>query len=44
MINLDDLHVKTYLREKYIGMISMNLKAEVFTDAYPREPFTGFIC
>lgn len=44
MINPDDIHIKTYLPEKYIGKIQMNMKAEVFTDAYPDNPFTGYVC
>jgi HlyD family secretion protein len=44
MINPDDIHIKTYLPEKYIGRIQMNMKAEVFTDAYPDQPFKGYVC
>jgi HlyD family secretion protein len=44
MIDPDDIHVKTYVPEKYIGRIHINMKAEVFTDAYPARPFTGYIC
>lgn len=44
MINPDDIHIKTYLPEKYIGKVQMNMKAEVFTDAYPDNPFTGYVC
>ena len=44
MINPDDIHIKTYLPEKYIGRIQMEMKAEIFTDAYPDNPFTGYVC
>src|SRR4030042_2257109 len=44
MINPDDLHIKTYIPEKYIGRIQMDMKAEVLTDAYPERPFTGYVC
>jgi HlyD family secretion protein len=44
MINPDDIYVKTYVPEKYIGRIHINMKSHVFTDAYPGRPFTGYIC
>jgi HlyD family secretion protein len=44
MINPDDIHIKTYLPEKYIGKVQMNMKAEIVTDAYPDNPFTGYVC
>jgi HlyD family secretion protein len=44
MIDPADIHVKTYVPEKYIGRIHINMKAEVFTDAYPAHFFTGYIC
>lgn len=44
MINPEDIHIKTYIPEKYIGRIQMEMKAEVFTDAYPDRPFTGYVC
>ncbi len=44
MINPEDVHIKTYIPEKYIGRIKMDMKAEVFTDAYPENPFTGYVC
>jgi membrane fusion protein YbhG len=44
MINPEDIHVKTYIPEKYIGRIQMDMKAEVFTDAYPNRPFKGYVC
>ena len=44
MINPEDLHVKTYVPEKYIGRIRMNMQAGVVTDAYPGQPVTGYIC
>lgn len=44
MINLEDIYAKTYVPEKYIGRIHINMKADVFTDAYPNRPFTGSIC
>lgn len=44
MINPKDAHVKTYVPEKYIGRINMNMKADIFTDSYPAHPFTGTVC
>jgi HlyD family secretion protein len=44
MINPRDVHVKTYVPEKYVGRISMDMKADVFTDAYPDHPFSGVVC
>ncbi|MEW6001591.1 MAG: efflux RND transporter periplasmic adaptor subunit [Nitrospirota bacterium] len=44
MINPEDVYAKTYLPEKHIGRIYINMKAEVFTDAYPDQPLTGYIC
>lgn len=44
MINPDDIYVKTYVPERYIGMIRLNMQAEIFTDAYPRQPVTGSLC
>ena len=44
MINPVTLHVKTFVPEKYIGRIYIAMAAEVFTDAYPEHPFTGYIC
>lgn len=44
MINPNDMYAKTYVPEKYIGRIHINMKADVFTDAYPNRPFTGSIC
>ncbi|MEC4686170.1 MAG: efflux RND transporter periplasmic adaptor subunit [Nitrospirota bacterium] len=44
MINPASLHVKTFVPETYIGRIFINMEAEVFSDAYPDYPFTGYIC
>jgi HlyD family secretion protein len=44
MINPEDVHVKTYIPEQYVGMIRLNMQAEVFTDAYPKQPVAGYIC
>lgn len=44
MINPGDLYVKTYVPEKYIGRIRMDMQAEVVTDAYPGQPVAGYIC
>lgn len=44
MINPASLHVKTFVPETYIGKIFINMEAEVFSDAYPDYPFTGYIC
>ncbi len=44
MINPDSIHVKTFVPERYLGRIFMDMEAEVFADAYPDDPFTGHIC
>ncbi|NOY39017.1 MAG: HlyD family efflux transporter periplasmic adaptor subunit, partial [Nitrospirae bacterium] len=44
MINPASLHVKTFVPETYIGRIFIKMEAEVFSDAYPDHPFTGYIC
>jgi len=44
MINPDDIYVKTYVPEKNIGMLRMNMRAEIVTDAYPGRPVSGYIC
>ncbi|NOZ25025.1 MAG: HlyD family efflux transporter periplasmic adaptor subunit [Nitrospirae bacterium] len=44
MIDPDSLHVKTFVPEKYIGRIFIDMEAEVLSDAYPDSPFTGRIC
>ena len=44
MINPDDIYIKTYVPEKYIGMININMQTDVFTDAYPDKPFNGYVC
>ena len=44
MINPKDVFVKTYVPEKNIGRINMDMKADIFTDAYPAHPFIGSVC
>ncbi len=44
MINPEDIYVKTYVPEIYIGKIHINMKVDVFSDAYPDHPFKGLIC
>ena len=44
MINPEDIYIKTYVPEKYIGSITINMKADIFSDAYPDKPFTGNVC
>ncbi len=44
MINPEDIYVKTYVPEKYIGRLHMSMQALVITDAYPGRPVTGFLC
>lgn len=44
MINPGDIYVKTYVPEKYIGMLHMNMQALVITDAYPGQPVAGSLC
>jgi HlyD family secretion protein len=44
MIDPKDIHIKTYVPEKYIGKIRIGMDARVISDAYPDQPFTGSIC
>lgn len=44
MINPADVYVKTYVPEKDIGRLRMQMRAEIFTDAYPHSPVAGFLC
>jgi HlyD family secretion protein len=44
MIDPADVYIKTYVPEKYIGMININMQANIFTDAYPDKPFSGNVC
>ncbi len=44
MINPESIHVKTFVPEAYIGRLRLEMEAEVFTDAYPGQPLTGYIC
>jgi HlyD family secretion protein len=44
MIDPASIHVRTYLPERYLGRVHIDLEAEVVTDAYPEDPITGFIC
>ncbi|MFH1026202.1 MAG: efflux RND transporter periplasmic adaptor subunit [Nitrospirota bacterium] len=44
MINPENIHIRTYVPEKYIGKININMEADVFADAYPDKPFTGNVC
>lgn len=44
MIVPEDTYVRTYVPEKYIGMLHIGMDAEVVSDAYPDRPFTGSIC
>jgi HlyD family secretion protein len=44
MINPDDIYVKTYVPEKYIGRLRMDMRAGTFTDAYPGQPVNGRVC
>jgi len=44
MIDPEDIYIRTYVPEKYIGRMQINMNAEVVSDAYPDHPFTGSIC
>jgi HlyD family secretion protein len=44
MINPGDIHIRTYVPEKHIGRISIDMQADVFADAYPGKPFAGRVC
>ncbi|MEJ2096100.1 MAG: HlyD family efflux transporter periplasmic adaptor subunit [Deltaproteobacteria bacterium] len=38
---LDDLWVKTYIPETYLGKIRIGQKAQVISDTYPDKPYVG---
>ena len=44
MIDPADIYVKTYIPEKYVAMVRLNMQARIFADAYPGQPVTGHIC
>jgi len=44
MINPADIHVRTYIPEKFIGSMRMDMQADVFADAYPGKPVHGYVC
>jgi HlyD family secretion protein len=44
MIIPEDVHVRTYVPEKYIGRIRPGMSADVLSDAYPAYPIKGNVC
>jgi HlyD family secretion protein len=44
LIKPEDVYVKTFVPERYIGMISLDMEVEVVTDAYRDRPVHGYIC
>jgi len=44
LIRPRDVYVKTFVPERYIGMISLDMNVEVITDAYRQRPVHGYIC
>lgn len=44
MINPEDVHVKTYIPEQYVGMIQLDMQAGILADSHPEQPITGYIC
>ena len=43
LANLNDLTLTVYVAEPDIDTISLGQKVEVFVDAFPGEPFTGYL-
>ena len=39
LVNLDELYLKVYVPEAEIGRLRLGLKARVYTDAFPDQPF-----
>jgi HlyD family secretion protein len=41
LVDLDRLYLQVYIPEQEIGRVRLGLPAQVYTDAYPRAPFTA---
>lgn len=44
MINPESVHIRTFVPEKYIGLLHKDIRVEIFTDAYPDKPVEGYVC
>lgn len=44
MIDPEDIYIRTYVPEKYIGRMQIDMNAEVVSDAYPEHSFKGSVC
>lgn len=43
VVDLDKLYLKVYVPENQIGKLRLSLPAQVFTDAYPDQPFEATV-
>lgn len=41
LVDLDRLYLKVYVAEQQIGKVRLGLPARIYTDAFPREPFSA---
>ncbi len=44
LINPERVYVKTFVPERYIGMVTLNMETEVISDAYRDRAIYGYIC
>jgi HlyD family secretion protein len=44
LINPENIYVKSFVPESYIGKISLNMEVDVISDAYRDRPVNGYIC
>jgi HlyD family secretion protein len=43
IVDLDKLYLKVYVPEKEIGKIHLGLPAQIYTDAFPDQPFSAIL-
>lgn len=43
LVDLDRLHLKVYVPEVQIGKVRLGLRARIYTDAFPDEPFPAVV-
>jgi HlyD family secretion protein len=41
--NLENVHMRCYINEKYLGRINLGQTVNVYTDSYPQKSYTGTI-
>lgn len=44
IVDLDRLYLKVYIPENEIGKVRLGLQAQVYTDAFPDNPFPATVC